>query len=103
MIGCADVIRGYPTPDKAVIGLLLLAEPWQGHGFGRAFAALVEQAIAGWDAITRLRIGVALANSRALRFWQRLGYVETGEVKPADPGGFPVAVLEKPLSRTPRA
>ena len=102
MIGCADVIRGYPTPDKAVIGLLLLAEPWQQQGLGRAFAALVEQTIAGWDAIKCLRIGVALANSGALRFWQRLGYVETGEVKAADPGGFPVAVLEKPLSRTRR-
>jgi RimJ/RimL family protein N-acetyltransferase len=103
MIGCADVIRGYPTADKAVIGLLLLAESWQQYGFGRAFAALVEQAIADWSAITRLRIGVALANPRALRFWQRLGYIETGEVKPADPGGFPIAVLEKPLARTLRA
>jgi hypothetical protein len=56
-----------------------------------------------WDAITGLRIGVALANPRALRFWQRLGYVETGEVKLADPGRFPIAVLEKPLVRTPRA
>jgi len=103
MIGCADVIRGYPSPDKAVIGLLLLAEPWQRQGLGRAFATLVEQAIADWEAISCLRIGVALANARALRFWQRLGYAETGEVKTADPGGFPVAVLEKPLSRTPRA
>ena len=36
-------------------------------------------------------------------FWQRLGYIETGEVKLAEPGGFPIAVLEKPLARTPRA
>lgn len=103
MIGCADVIRGYPTADKAVIGLLLLAEPWQGRGLGRAFATLLEQAIAGWDAIARLRIGVALANPRALGFWQRMGYVETGEVKLAEPRQLPVAVLEKPLQRTLRA
>ena len=62
MIGCADVIRAYPTRDKAVIGLLLLAEPWQQQGFGRAFAALVEQAIAAWPAIARLRLGVARPN-----------------------------------------
>jgi GNAT superfamily N-acetyltransferase len=99
MIGCADVIRGYPTPDKAVIGLLLLAEPWQRRGLGRAFATLVEQVIAGWSAITRLRIGVALANTDALAFWRRLGYRETGEVKPADPTGVIVAVLEKPVPR----
>lgn len=99
MIGCADVIRGYPTPEKAVIGLLLLAEPWQRRGLGRAFAMLVEQAIAGWSAIRFLRIGVALGNPVALRFWQRIGYVQTGEVKPAGPTGVMVAVLEKPLMR----
>ena len=99
MIGCADVIRGYPTADKAVIGLLLLAEPWQRRGLGRAFATLVEQAISGWDAIRCLRIGVALDNPLALRFWRRIGYVETGEVKPAESTGVMVAVLEKPLMR----
>jgi RimJ/RimL family protein N-acetyltransferase len=98
MIGCADVIRGYPTSDKAVIGLMLLAEPWQRRGLGRAFAMLVEQAIAGWSAIERLRIGVALANPRALAFWKRVGYVETGEVKLAESTGVMVAVLEKPLA-----
>jgi hypothetical protein len=45
MIGCADVIRGCPVREKAVIGLLLLAEPWQRRGQGRAFAPLIEQAI----------------------------------------------------------
>lgn len=103
MIGCADVIRGYPTADKAVIGLLLLAEPWQGQGLGREFASLIEQAIGGWEAIARLRIGVALGNARALGFWRHLGYVETGEVKIAEPVRVPVAVLEKPLQRVARA
>jgi GNAT superfamily N-acetyltransferase len=97
MIGCADVIRGYPAPDTAVIGLLLLAEPWQKRGLGRAFAALVEQAITGWGTIMRLRIGVAAANPGALKFWRRLGYVETGEVKPAESTGMMVTVLEKPV------
>jgi GNAT superfamily N-acetyltransferase len=79
MIGCADVIRGYPVREKAVIGLLLLAEPWQRHGLGRAFAALV-----------------------ALTFWRRLGYRETGEVKPPQPGIVAdVHVFEKPLRRDP--
>ena len=54
----------------------------------------------GSDALT---LRPLTGRAAALRFWQRLGYVESGEVKPADPGGFPVAVLEKPLSRTPRA
>jgi GNAT superfamily N-acetyltransferase len=100
MIGCADVIRGYPAPAKAVIGLLLLAEPWQGRGLGRAFAALVEQAIAAWTEITTARIGVATSNPRALAFWRKQGYADTGEVKRVDPEFIvDVVILEKPVAR----
>jgi RimJ/RimL family protein N-acetyltransferase len=100
MIGCADVIRGYPVRDKAVIGLLLLGEPRQGRGLGRAFAALVEQAIAAWPEIRCLRLGVATPNAGALAFWRKLGYGETGEVKSAPPGIVgDVLVMEKPLER----
>ena len=73
MIGCADVIRGYPVHDKAVIGLLLLAEAWQ------------------------RRIGVVEQNVGAQAFWRKLGYVETGEVKHAEVRD--VIVMEKPLAR----
>jgi len=99
MIGCADVIRGYPVRDKAVIGLLLLAESWQRRGFGRAFALLVEQMIAAWTEITTLRIGVVLQNAGALAFWRTLGYVETGELKTAEAQMGNVVVLEKLLAR----
>lgn len=100
MIGCADVIRGYPVRDKAVIGLFLLAQSWQRRGLGRAFAALVEQVIGAWPDIECLRLNVALSNPGAHAFWHRLGYRETGEVKPA-PQGFISAmrVMEKPLRR----
>jgi RimJ/RimL family protein N-acetyltransferase len=100
MIGCADVIRGWNAPGKAIIGLLLLAEPWQGRGLGRAFAALVEQAIGAWPEITTLRLGVVAANRDAIAFWRRLGYRETGEVKPATPPLVAdIVVFEKPLVR----
>lgn len=100
MIGCADVIRGYPVREKAVIGLLLLAEPWQRRGLGRAFAALVEQAIGAWKEIEMLRVGVAISNPGALAFWRKLGYLETGEVKSHD-SNVEITVLEKPISRRP--
>ncbi len=100
MIGCADVIRGYPSPERAVIGLLLLAEAWQRRGFGRAFAALVERRIASWPEIERLRIGVVASNAGALTFWRKLGYRETGEVRPPHSGFLrEVIVLEKPVDR----
>lgn len=100
MIGCADVIRGYPVRESAVIGLLLLAEPWQRRGLGRAFAALLERRIASWPEIERLRLGVVASNPGALAFWRKLGYRETGEVKPSGPGFVgEVIVLEKPVAR----
>jgi len=103
MIGCADVIRGYPTPNKAVIGLFLLSERWQRRGFGRAFAALLEQAIDAWPEIKVLRVGVVEANIGAHAFWRKLGYVESGEVKRGAPEFVSdVIVLEKPL-RSARA
>ena len=100
MIGCADVIRGYPSLEKAVIGLFLLAQPWQGRGLGRAFAALIEQAIGDWPEIACLRLNVAVSNSGAEAFWHKLGYRETGEVRPAPPGFIAaMRVMEKPLCR----
>jgi ribosomal protein S18 acetylase RimI-like enzyme len=47
-----------------------------------------------------LRLGVAISNTAALTFWRKLGYRETGEVKPPQPGIVAdVHVFEKPLHR----
>ncbi len=98
MIGCADVIRGYPVSEKAVIGLLLLAEPWQRQGFGRAFERLVARTLADWPEITTVRIGVVENNADALAFWRKLGYRETGETRAAAPPLVAdVLVLERPI------
>jgi RimJ/RimL family protein N-acetyltransferase len=100
MIGCADVLRGYPDRPRAVIGLLLLTEQWQRQGLGRAFARLVEQAIAAWPEIERLRIGVISTNPGALEFWHKLGYVKTGEVRSGAPDfRGDIIALEKPVAR----
>lgn len=100
MIGVADVVRGWNAPDKAIIGLLLLAEAWQRRGLGRAFAALVLEAIGEWPEIATVRIAVVTSNPGALAFWRRLGFRETGEVRPAAPPFVADAVvLERPLAR----
>lgn len=100
MIGAADVVRGWNAPGKAIIGLLLIAEPWQRRGLGRAFSNLVEDAIRAWPEITTLRVGVVASNPGTLVFWRRLGYGETGEVTPvAPPLVAETVVLEKSLAR----
>ena len=42
MVGCIDLVRGYPEPRIAHLGLLLLAEPFQHLGIGKAAYGLVE-------------------------------------------------------------
>jgi RimJ/RimL family protein N-acetyltransferase len=99
MIGVADVVRGWNAPGKAIIGLLLLAEPWQRRGLGRAFAALLLEAIGGWPEVATVRIAVVASNAGALAFWRRLGFRETGEVRSASPPFVADAiVLERPLA-----
>jgi len=83
MIGCVDLIRGYPDEHTALLGLLLLAEPYQRMGFGTAAYRAVEDYVRHWGPHwERLRIGVVRTSEEVLPFWTKLGFVRTGEVKP---------------------
>jgi RimJ/RimL family protein N-acetyltransferase len=81
-VGCIDLIRGYPTPATAMLGLLLVAESFQRRGVGSAAYSLVEDRIRAWGSCTRVQVGVVEANERAIPFWRRLGFRPTGEVRP---------------------
>lgn len=81
MVGCADVIRAYPAPGSAWLGLLLIAEPFQRQGVGAAAYGLLEEQIRTWP-VARIRLGVVRTNDEVLPFWRKQGFVETGEVKP---------------------
>jgi hypothetical protein len=48
MIGCIDLIRGYPTPNTTTLELLLVAEQHQKTGFGRLAYTQLEQLIKAW-------------------------------------------------------
>src|SRR2546423_5778588 len=98
MIGCADVIRHWPRPGTAHIGLLLIAEGHERRGHGRVAYEALEREARGWGA-KRLRIGVVATNEDVLPFWRKLGFVPTGEVKPYRYGPIQsqVTVLEKPI------
>ncbi len=82
MIGCADIIRGWPTPTTALIGLLLLDEAHRGTGLGRSTYDLVEAKVQRWPEVDTLRISVVRCNDAVLPFWRRMGFIETGEVQP---------------------
>ena len=81
MFGCADIIRGYPNEKVAMIGLLLMSEKFQNQGFGRMTYGLVENLCLSWPEIERARIGVVETNSLVMPFWEKMGFLKTGERK----------------------
>jgi GNAT superfamily N-acetyltransferase len=82
MVGCADVIRGYPNPATAMLGLLLVSERYQRRGIGRRAYGLLEQLVRGWSGCDRVRIGVVRTNEAIIPFWIEQGFAPTGEVRP---------------------
>ena len=70
-----DLLRGYPDPTTAYLGLLLVGELWQGAGRGQALYRHACALARSWGA-TRLRLSVIASNEPALSFWQRRGFTE---------------------------
>ena len=86
MIGCIDVIRGFPTPATAMLGLLLFAEGHQRSGYGRRAYALLEDVIRTWPEIDTVRIGLVGSNDHVIPFWERMGFQDTGVRRPYECG-----------------
>lgn len=99
MIGFIDLIRGYPAPRTAHIGLLLLTEDSRRKGFGSEAYRLLEEKVRGWAGFNRLRISVLKTNDEVILFWKKMGFVETGEIKPYqyDKLVTEVVIFEKPI------
>ncbi|RZA05306.1 MAG: GNAT family N-acetyltransferase [Proteobacteria bacterium] len=103
LIGCVDLLRGYPEPHQAMLGLLLLREDAQGKGAGRTSFRAVEAIVQGWPEINAIRIGVVEANANVLGFWQKMGFRDTGLRRPFKNGPIRslTMVLEKSLPSDP--
>ena len=86
LIGCMDVLRGFPTSGKAMLGLLLLKEKNQGQGSGREAYRLLESQLREWPEIKTMRISVVETNGEVLGFWERLGFSDTDERHPYECG-----------------
>jgi ribosomal protein S18 acetylase RimI-like enzyme len=81
-IGVGGVLRRWNTPNKAIIGLLVFVPAWRGSGMGRAAVEHIEALARNWAGIDRLRVAVLVNNVDALAFWRKVGFADTGEVKP---------------------
>jgi GNAT superfamily N-acetyltransferase len=75
LAGCADLVRGYPSPDVAYLGLLILEDRHRGQGHGTAALAHVTQVAHSWGC-RYLRLAVIATNEHGHHFWMRQGFVE---------------------------
>jgi GNAT superfamily N-acetyltransferase len=105
VVGCVDLIRGWPAPTTAHIGLLVLEETHAGRGVGRAAYQAIEDLVRQWPEIDHLRAAVVATNDIVLPFWRAMGLTETGESKPYVHGQVisRALVLAKRLRTTKRS
>ncbi len=95
MIGCVDLICGFPQARTAMLGLLLFAESFQGRGFGMQAYQKIEAIVRSWPGVDTIRIGILATNANVLPFWQKIGFVDTHER--SFQGGYEVLIYEKKL------
>lgn len=76
LVAIGDLAFGYPEPDDAYLGLLLLVPEVRGKGLGQAILGKVKM-LARTRGASRLLIGVLDANEQARIFWERQGFRKT--------------------------
>jgi ribosomal protein S18 acetylase RimI-like enzyme len=83
LVGILDLLLRYPDHETLYIGLLQLDRDRQGQGIGAAACRALEREVAArWPWARRLRLSVVRTNDQVLGFWRRMGFAETGEVRP---------------------
>lgn len=99
LLGIVDLAFGFPEPEDAFLGLMLLTPEARGRGLGPVFLAEVE-ARARAEGAPRLLLGVVDENRRGRAFWERMGFRRC-LTRPDVPVGEKIHTihrLEKPLS-----
>jgi GNAT superfamily N-acetyltransferase len=99
LVGCLDVLRGYPDAPTWWIGLLLLAPEVRAHGLGpQVLQGLAQMARA--SGAQAFMLGVVEENQRAYQFWARMGFelVRTTEPRQFGNKTQTVSVMRRSLS-----
>jgi ribosomal protein S18 acetylase RimI-like enzyme len=83
LVGVLDLLLRYPDDETVYLGLLLIDRAHQRQGIGTAAVQTLERdLLPRWPWARRLRLSVVRTNDQTLGFWRRLGFTETGEVRP---------------------
>jgi RimJ/RimL family protein N-acetyltransferase len=79
MVGVIDFRMHWPDPDVVYMGMIMVAEPYQRQGIGRAAWRLLAPWLAQSAQMHSARAGIEQFNPNGLRFLQALGFTLTGE------------------------
>ena len=75
LIGALEMLRDYPKPDEWWIALLMFDPAARGHGLGARICGTTFDRIAA-EGGRAVWIAVQSNNTRAFKFWKRMGFVE---------------------------
>lgn len=103
LVGIIDFRLHWPDQTVAYVGMVLVAEPFQRRRIGTAAWQLLEPWLAGEAGIQTVQLAVEQFNLPALKFFESLGFVLTGDSRRAHSGRKLVRMLymEKVLTREP--
>jgi ribosomal protein S18 acetylase RimI-like enzyme len=104
LVGILDLLLRCPDDETLYIGLLQIDHARQGRGIGKAACGALEAEVrARWPWVRRLRLSVVRTNDQVLGFWRRMGFTETGEVRPwrYDKLRSEAILMDKPFAATP--
>ena len=80
VVGYLDYKLDYPDPGDAMVNLLMIAAPFQGHGYGKRCVTDLETRLAA--RAKRVLASIYGQNPRAIRFWEGLDYHFAIDAKP---------------------
>lgn len=79
LIALVDIIKDYHNIGEWMLGLLLIDEQERRRGLGIAIHDFIKDWVKEYNGHL-LKVGVLEVNSKALKFWSKIGYQETRRV-----------------------
>jgi RimJ/RimL family protein N-acetyltransferase len=79
MVGVVDFRMHWPDAEVVYLGMMMVAEPYQRQGIGRAAWRLLAPWLAQSAQMKSARAGIEQFNPNGLRFFQALGFHLTGD------------------------
>jgi GNAT superfamily N-acetyltransferase len=93
LVAIIDLVRGWPQPDVAHIGLLQVHAQHKGRGIGAQSHDLLLDRVRSWPEIRTLRAAIVETNAaEAAPFWLAMGYTRDATTRPYRAGAVETTV-----------